>query len=461
MKTFIGYLIQIKKTLVLFDHPNQLLIKSPDEILRQVKSAEPTNFKWSYLGEDGQILHTEHPFHAIVDENFALAAGLTAGDKIKYTVDETSKKVSVIEVDGLTNWAHETITGSDFLSRIQSRYPNEVIPLDSWGFPSLRVMTARAPVGRGGNVFLQAAGGLGKTSISLEFAESSMRLSYTRPEDRVIILAVGERGPDSTLYSDTADNTPHGDQVEVYNAPAMPELEFFHNQWYIFDYLTTQRSPALGRHTHVTLIIDSLHRVAAAHSLARLSESEGMIGGGFSTESMILATNRTLIAGRYHRGSVTVFSVLLGNIPRNDPKTALAAVGLEAADNVPTAIWSLDKDSNLKYYPAVDVDPYLTISRRMTGFAHPLQVQEYEMLSTLMWTNEGKTHTNKTIAHAALINYCLSHPIPECAARPLSHPTFGKRWFNSTPSLRAPLHRSPNNSACQDCQWQNAIQRNS
>jgi hypothetical protein len=385
------------------------------------------DYKWCFMQADQRIHHTDYNFSWILDPNLIGQVGLRPGDQILYTTSDQDKEVTILEINNLPI--------NPPLPRGFGDYPNQRIPLDEWGFFSLRVMTSRAPWGFGQCVYVVSPGRVGKTSLLFEVWESLLRLTKRIPSLFVIMLLIGERQKDAKRYEAIKDATPHDPKrVEFYAAPVTDEqqlikdpaelIRVLQGQWRLFDYITTQRQPAVSRHYHGTLLTDALHRAAAAFSFGNFGSTDGLMGGGVRTESLFESTNRVAHTGNWGETSSSTVNVLLGNYSRGDDPSVLVGIFRETGDNVPDSTWTLVNNPAIGY-PKVDVDELRTSTRNMEQFATIEQIEEHRALTRGMFPRTAageKAEATAEQAHAFLLNYCRAYQIPKWASNPPEQP---------------------------------------
>ena len=413
MKEYIVYVMSVNGEWLLFDSPNQLLQKEPYTIYREAREIPTPGYYWGYLDSSGKTQPTTIPFSWIIPDELISLIGIQLGDQIKYCVPDAGDLVVIKEING------QPVKKLTPISQLQADYPSQPLAIDSFGFPNLRVANGQAPFGYGTCGYIQGPGGSGKTSLQLEFAEACFRLSEQLPLF-VVVIQLGERSKDAALYKEVLSNSPHSDEhVEIYVAP-VGIVETI-NQWYLFEYII-QRARALARFYHVVLLIDSLHRAVAAHSMAGLADKNGgMFSGGFYVESLLKATEMVSVTGSFKTTSLTIASVLLGNYDRGDVKGApLAQISAQTSDNVPDLIWSLVLNPSISY-PRLDVDPSRTLSRRVSSFMPPTFQPEWNAVDSLKWQRDptsGRATNKAEQAHRLMVEYYLNNPIPPWAEFP-------------------------------------------
>lgn len=404
MNESVGYLVRVGQEMVIMDDPSQLLEKTPAEILTAAKGEAPWGRNWG-LNADGKTV-TLQPFSRFVPPQLVDHYGLLNGDDITY--EAVGNNIVV------TSICHGGLYKSPPITKLQADYPTWAWPVDSFGFPSLRVANGQAPLGGGSNCYEQGPGGSGKSSLQFELAEAFYRLTQLMPVS-VVTYQNGERNKDAGIYYQIRDNVPHDpEHVELYVASV--GLVKSALAWNLFEYLIA-RVRAMARYRHTVFMVDSLHPLVEA--LSSTISDGGMFSGGLYTEALYTIRDLISVTGNYGpNSSLTIISALLGNYI-NNVVGGLDELAKRTADNVPDVLWSLVKNAVLAY-PRVDVDKTNFLSRRQETFADPRLIQEQNSLEKLKWARDtkGKATQKAEEAHAAMIDYYQSHLIPPWAKFP-------------------------------------------
>lgn len=445
MKEKTVYVFLYDGRLFLIESPSLLLEYHPNTFVNDSISTKSTDYRWAYRDNSGNIVKTDFPCcnfylkessndgskHSIllIESDLASKINILPGSKLNYTVDYENKILIVEKID------NQPVGQAN--PEIKSSYPNQMIPLDNWGFTSMRILSLLAPIGFGQCNYIVAPGNCGKTSLLLEVWESLLRLTKVLPNLYVVFLVIGERKKDASLYKDIQDSVDHvKDRVEFYSAssPDIEEIQKYSSskilqgQWRLFDYLTTQRVTSLAKKWDCFVGVDSLHRAAAAHSFGNMASSSSLMGGGFNTQSMLEATTRVNTAANFGGGrSLTTMSALIGNYNRSGGKpSVLENISRETADHVPDSVWSLT-DIAMRY-PKIDLDGYKTRTRRDEEFAPKHLLQERGAVQKLIWGMSKNENPGSKADRAleALIDYCKSKAIPKWAVSTLKTPIIPK-----------------------------------
>ena len=394
-------------------HTLQQIIDNP--YIHTLRGSESEPYFWGLL-EKGRVLATNIAHTLKIDSRIANKVGISHGDRVTLNIDDQSKLVTIVDVNGNPDFASvrkwPRIEGR---GAIQAGYPREILPLGQFSH-SLRVIELLAPVGFGQNVYLVAPGWAGKTYILVDVCDACLKLTQVRNNLFVITVFMGERSKDIELYADTFSKGDYRKgRAELY---VSPETDRPANRYAVFKYAVS-RAKRLAVYHDVVLIIDSLTRAVSAHSYGGYAKPDsGMIRGGIHIESLDAVAQNIGGAGYFRETgtSLTIFNSVLDS--QEPTASALVQFARETKDNIPDSIWTLRADAT-QAFPKISMNKRETMTRRLESFIPPALQEEIELVLNHVYGYDEQGHPLARLqdTHKELVKYARDNPIPAYTQR--------------------------------------------
>lgn len=149
-------------------------------------------------------------------------------------------------------------------------FPNERIHLETAGGPlSMRIVDLACPIGKGQRGMIVSQPKAGKTTLLKQTAKAILT---NHPDMHLIVLLIDERPEEVTDIKESLS----GDNIEVVYS-TFDELPERHTR--VSEMVLTHAKRMVECHQHVTILLDSITRLARAHNLLVTPSGRTLSGG--------------------------------------------------------------------------------------------------------------------------------------------------------------------------------------
>jgi bifunctional DNA-binding transcriptional regulator/antitoxin component of YhaV-PrlF toxin-antitoxin module len=184
-------------------------------------------YLWGVVSEEGRVVgtscyhynpnDTENTYGLEVPQEVVSHYHLKEGDFVDLVVDRDRNIVYIESVNLMTDLS-EIRNRPSSLVRFTSDYPEKPLPIEKYGNFDVRVMTLLSPIGLGSSHWIVAPGGSGKTWLLNEIFDSCLQLTYEMRNLFVIMVCVGDRPEDESVYLETFQKRKRKPRGDLYSA---------------------------------------------------------------------------------------------------------------------------------------------------------------------------------------------------------------------------------------------------
>lgn len=317
-------------------------------------------YLWGVVSEEGRVVgtscyhynpnDTENTYGLEVPQEVVSHYHLKEGDFVDLVVDRDRNIVYIESVNLMTDLS-EIRNRPSSLVRFTSDYPEKPLPIEKYGNFDVRVMTLLSPIGLGSSHWIVAPGGSGKTWLLNEIFDSCLQLTYEMRNLFVIMVCVGDRPEDESVYLETFQKRKRKPRGDLYSASWNTHPD---HQIEVVKFAKARADSLTSEGWDVVLIVDSITRTVGIHSSSSYVNSKsGMISGGIYRDSLtqmvglLFGThgNFTDPLGIYNPGSLTIVGTALEG--STDP------ISTDTKDSSTTGITTLRSSGD--YWPRIDI----------------------------------------------------------------------------------------------------------
>lgn len=231
--------------------------------------------------------------------NLKTGDGITGMKRIKSSTERYAAILYITDINGLSP---NDVTRRRSFEAMTPIFPNEHIRLETENCPlSMRIVDLISPIGKGQRGMIVSPPKAGKTTLLKQIAKSILT---NHPEMHLIVLLIDERPEEVTDIRESLQ----GDNVEVIYS-TFDEMPEHHKR--VSEMVLSRAKRMVECHRDVTILLDSITRLARAYNLL-VPPSGRTLSGGLDPTALY-APKQFFGAARNIRegGSLTILATAL------------------------------------------------------------------------------------------------------------------------------------------------------